>query len=605
MNPVHMVLQGLFSKGAVVGVGIVGVVVVVGGGGVVGVVVGAVVGVGIVSDVGGGGGGVVVVVVGVGVVVVGVVLLVMLVVVVVVVVLLVIPTPTPFVQIRRSMASVFNTFLSLTWWPDTQGVLVFLFVVLLVKYLSSVRPKNLPPGPPALPFIGHMLDISIKDPIGSFVKIYEKYGDVISLRLANRDCILLSGYKTFKEAFVEQGDIFSDRASYPLNERLSGGLGLFSSSGHVWKQQRRFALSTLKNFGVGKKTLENSIVQESRYLCEALHTYQGLPFDPEHTLTNAVANIICSLVFGHRFEYEDHHFHQILQYSDDVFQLPVTNWGRLYNRFPTLMYWLPGKHQTAFVNLSKVKDFIREEIRQHRQDRNPDSPRDYIDCYLEEIEKCKDSQAKFTEENLVWCVVDLFGAGTETTSNTLRWAMLYMAKYPAVQEKVQAEIDQVIGQTRPPSMEDRALMPYTYAVVHEIQRFSNIVPLTPPRVANRDSTVGGHFIPKGMMIVPFLKPILQDREEYSTPDEFNPGHFLEDSGRFMKRENFIPFSIGNVDSKRACPGEQLARMELFLFFTSLMQRFRVRAPEGETLGLDRMVGITLGPKPFRICVVPR
>ncbi|KAI4879154.1 hypothetical protein NFI96_032752 [Prochilodus magdalenae] len=60
-----------------------------------------------------------------------------------------------------------------------------------------------------------------------------------------------------------------------------------------------------------------------------------------------------------------------------------------------------------------------------------------------------------------------------------------------------------------------------------------------------------------------------------------------------------------VDSKRACPGEQLARMELFLFFTSLMQRFRVRAPEGETLGLDRMVGITLGPKPFRICVVPR
>ncbi|XP_072552330.1 cytochrome P450 2J4-like [Salminus brasiliensis] len=498
------------------------------------------------------------------------------------------------------MVSYISSLLNLTWKVDMQGVLIFLCIILLLKYLSDVRHKNLPPGPFPLPIIGNMLDISFTDPVGSFRKVCEKYGDVSALHFGGQDCILLSGYKSFKEAFVEQGDTFSDRAAYPVNDRLSKGLGLLYSSGHKWRHQRRFALSTLKNFGVGKKTLENSILQESHYLREALHSQQGCPFDPHHVLNNAVANIICSLVFGHRFEYDDHYFHQILQYSDDAFQLPATNSGRFYNWFPTIMDWLPGKHQTAFANLPKVKNFIQEEIQRHKQDRNRDDPRDYIDCYLEEIETCKDSQAEFTEENLMWCVVDLFGAGTETTTNTLKWALLYMAKYPRVQEKVQAEIDQVIGQTRLPSMEDRALMPYTYAVIHEIQRFANIIPFTPPRVANKDTTVAGRPIPKGVMVLPLLIPILHDRNEYSTPDEFNPGHFLDENGKFVKRENFIPFSIG----KRACPGEQLARMELFLFFTSLMQHFTFHAPVGQTLGLEQTMGITLGPRPYRIRAVP-
>ncbi|KAK6320589.1 hypothetical protein J4Q44_G00096960 [Coregonus suidteri] len=168
-------------------------------------------------------------------------------------------------------------------------------------------------------------------------------------------------------------------------------------------------------------------------------------------------------------------------------------------------------------------------------------------------------------------------------------------------QKVQVEIDEVIGSARQPSMDDRAEMPYTYAVIHEIQRFGNIVPFTPPRVASKDTTVAGYLVPKGTMVLPMLKPILQDRNEYATPDQFNPGHFLDKNGRFVKKDNFIPFSIG----KRMCPGEQLARMELFLFFTCLLQRFTFTPPQGWELGLEGQVGIISGPKPFKICVLPR
>ncbi|XP_030642008.1 cytochrome P450 2J6 isoform X2 [Chanos chanos] len=486
-------------------------------------------------------------------------------------------------------------------WIDTQGVLLFLFVLLLVKYINDIWPRNIPPGPLPLPIVGNLLDVGFKDPTGSFKKLTEKYGDVITLQMGPNRIIVFSGTKIFKEAFVEQADIFTNRPPFPLNKKLGNGLGLILSSGHMWKQQRRFALFTLKHFGVGKKTLENSILQEARYLSDVLEAKKGLPFDPHQTLTNAVANIICSLVFGHRYEYDDHFFHQTLQYSNEVFQLPATTCGRLYNSFPTIMSILPGKHKRAFENLKKVKSFILDEIRKHKEDRNPSNPRDYIDCYLNEIETCKDSQAEFTDDNLVYCVIDLFGAGTETTANTLKWGLLFMAKYPSVQEKVQAEIDQIIGQSRQPTMEDRINLPYTYAVIHEIQRFANIVTFTPPRVANKDTTIGGYHIPKDVLIVPLLSTILHDKNDYATPDQFNPAHFLDENGQFRKRENFIPFSIG----KRSCPGEQLAKMELFLFFTCLMQRFTVHAPEGEVLGLKRTVGITSGPLPFNICAVPR
>uniref|UniRef100_A0A9J8CHN5 Uncharacterized protein n=1 Tax=Cyprinus carpio carpio TaxID=630221 RepID=A0A9J8CHN5_CYPCA len=378
-------------------------------------------------------------------------------------------------------------------------------------------------------------------------------------------------------------------------------VGLIFSSGHMWRQQRRFALATLKYFGVGKKTLENSILQECRFLCDSIQTERGLPFNPQHLVTGAVANIICGLVFGHRFEYDDHKFHLMQEYLDDIFQLPISNWGRLYNHFPTLMSMLPGKHQTAFASMSELQPFLQEEIRKHKEERDPSNPRDYIDCYLDEIEKCKDSEAEFTEENLIYCVVDLFGAGTETTSNTLRWALLFMVKYPEVQEKVQSEIDQVIGQTRQPLMDDRTNLPYTYAVIHEIQRFANIITFTPPRMANKDTTVGGRLISKGVMVLPLLKSILQDKNEYSTPYEFNPAHFLDENGKFLKKDSFIPFSIG----KRMCPGEQLARMELFLFFTSLMQCFTFQPLEGQTLSLKGTIGVSSGPGPFQIHAVPR
>ncbi|KAH0516618.1 Cytochrome P450 2J3, partial [Microtus ochrogaster] len=211
-----------------------------------------------------------------------------------------------------------------------------------------------------------------------------------------------------------------------------------------------------------------------------------------------------------------------------------------------------------------------------------------------------DNTTSFNEENLITTTLDLFFAGTETTSTTLRWALLCMALYPEVQEKVQAEIDRVIGQGRQPSLADRASMPYTNAVIHEVQRMGNIIPFNVPREVVVATKLAGFDLPKGIMVLTNLTALHRDPKEWATPDVFNPEHFLE-NGEFRKREAFLPFSMG----KRACLGEQLARSELFIFITSLIQKFTFKPPVNEKLSLQSRTSVTLSPVNHRICAIPR
>ncbi|XP_044278232.1 cytochrome P450 2J2-like, partial [Varanus komodoensis] len=294
------------------------------------------------------------------------------------------------------------------------------------------------------------------------------------------------------------------------------------------------------------------------------------------------------------FDYSDSKFQKLLQLIDKNMDIQDSVWMQLYKAFPALVKYLPGPHQTLLNIWRNLKSFVREIVDKHKEDWNPHETRDFIDAYLNEMAK-EDAAPSFHEENLLQSALDLFAAGTETTSATVRWALLYMALHPDIQAKVQAEIDSVIGQSRQPAVEDRDRMPYTNAVIHEVQRIGNIVPLNVPRMATRDTTLAGFFLPKGTVIMPSLTSVLLCKDEWETPNVFNPDHFLE-NGSFRKREAFIPFSAG----KRVCLGEQLARTELFLFFTALIQKFTFQPPENVTLSCNARAGFTLAPPPYRI-----
>nr|XP_048309069.1 cytochrome P450 2J4-like isoform X2 [Myodes glareolus] len=415
--------------------------------------------------------------------------------------------------------------------------------LLLTNYLINRRPKNCPPGPWRLPFVGNLLQLDLEQSHLAVQQFVKKYGNLISLDFGNIPSVVITGLPLIKEAFTHMEQNFLKRPITPLRKRVFNDNGLIMSNGQTWKEQRRFALMTLKNFGLGKKSLEQRIQEEASYLVETIGEEKGQPFDPHFKINNAVSNIICSITFGERFEYHDSRFQELLRLLDEVTCLEASMMCLLYNVFPSIMKYLPGSHQTVFRNWEKLKLFVSHMMHSHQKDWNPAEPRDFIDAFLTEMSKCQDkTTTSFNEENLICSTLDLFFAGTETTSTTLRWALLYMAVDSVVQEKVHTEIDRVIDHGRQPSTADRESMPYTNAVIHEVQRMGNIIPLNVPREVTADSTLAGFHLRKGTMVLSNLTALHINHKKRATPDTFNPEDFLE-NGEFKKRESFLPFSM--------------------------------------------------------------
>ncbi|XP_042316969.1 cytochrome P450 2C42-like [Sceloporus undulatus] len=277
---------------------------------------------------------------------------------------------------------------------------------------------------------------------------------------------------------------------------------------------------------------------------------------------------------------------------------------QLLNSFPSFMGFIPGPHHRLIPNAMQAKDFILEQAKEHRATLEPNNPRDFIDCFYIKMDQEKHHHAsEFDTENLFISTLDLFAAGTETTSTTLRFGFLILLKYPEIEEKVHEEIDQVVGRSRRPCMADRGQMPYTDAVLHEIQRFISLVPLSIPHAVVKDTPFRQYIIPKGTTVIPDLTSVLHDSKEFPNPTKFDPQHFLNKDGSFRKSDYFMPFSAG----KRICAGEGLARMELFLFFTTILQNFKLK-PLMDPKEIDitpLMSGLTRVPQTYKLCAVPR
>ncbi|XP_052522246.1 cytochrome P450 2J2-like [Tympanuchus pallidicinctus] len=491
------------------------------------------------------------------------------------------------------------------FWPISQLeklnasmlLVVLVMLLLIIDFVRKRRPRNFPPGPQLFPLVGTIVDL--RQPLHlEMQKLTARYGNIFSVQFGGLTFVVVSGYQMVREALVHQAEIFADRPHIPLLQEIFRGFGLISSNGHIWRQQRKFVLATLKNTVV---SFESKVQEESQYLVEAMEEEKGQPFDPHYKINSAVSNIICSITFGNRFDYHDSNFQELLHLLAETLLLIGSFWGQLYNAFPLIMRWLPGPFRKIFRHWQKLQRFVRGVIAKHKENLDQSDLGDYIDCYLKEIEKFKDdTNSYFHEENLLCSTLDLFLTGTETTATAIRWALLYMAVYPHIQEKVQLEIDAVIGQCRRPTMEDKEHMPYTSAVLSEVLRMGNIVPLGVPRMSTNDTTLAGFHVPKGTTLLTSLTSIMFDKNVWETPDTFNPEHFLE-NGQYRRREAFLPFSAG----KRACPGEQLARTELFIFFTSLLQKFTFQAPSATVLSFAFTISLTRCPKPFQLCALPR
>nr|QLC36630.1 cytochrome P450 2K4-like [Kryptolebias hermaphroditus] len=543
---------------------------------------------------------------------------------------------------------------------DLQSVSLFgVFVALLILHFlySSFYSQETqePPGPRPVPLFGNLFQMDLRRLNQSLFDLSKKYGPVFQVYFGSQKVVVLSGYRTIKQALVNHANEFGDREIAPASFDLTKDLGIVFSNGDLWKEMRRFALTTLRDFGMGKKRSEDIIVEECQYVINEFEQLEGKASDNTKFFNYAATNIVSVLMFGKRFDYKDQVFRAMVERDNELIRLLGTASISVYNCFPWLGPFL--KDWRDYIKHVKAsREDVKQIIADLKETLDPEVCRCFVDAFLIRKKQLEDSESEnshFNDDNLLYSVINLIEAGNDTTANTLKWSLLYMAKYPHVQDRVQEELSRVVG-SRQVQSEDRKNLPYTDAVIHETQRFADLVPLALPHTTCQDVTLQGYFIKKvnrslqsffffGTTVFPLLTSVLYDESEWESPHSFNPSHFLDDEGKFIRRDAFMPFSAGTLQTiiiidrfqcfyrkdyvsalaiqnpyrgpyltlpagRRACLGEGLARMELFLFFTSLLQRFRFTPPpgvSGDEVDLTPVVGLTLSPRPQKLCVVQR
>jgi 26-hydroxylase len=341
----------------------------------------------------------------------------------------------------------------------------------------------------------------------------------------------------------------------------------------------------------------------------SINNLNGEAVDLRPMLALSVSNVICNIMMSVRFSLDDPKFRR--------FNFLIEEGMRLFGEIvtvdyiPTVQYIptkLKAKNKIA-KNRAEMFEFYREVIDDHKATFDPNNIRDLVDTYIAEIETAKQEgrsellfEGKDHDQQIMQVMGDLFSAGMDTIKTALLWMNVFMLRNPEAMHRVQEELDQVVGRHRLPKIEDLVYLPITEATIFEALRRATIVPLGTTHSPTCDVSLNGYDIPAGACVVPLINSIHMDPKLWDKPDEFNPDRFIDAEGKVQKPEYFMPFGVG----RRMCLGDALAKMELYLFFASMLHTNHITLPEGEPMpSLKGTVGVTISPQEFKVKFIPR
>lgn len=497
-----------------------------------------------------------------------------------------------------AMALLTSQDLFATVWPwCCSWPVIFAFVAVTIAGLVTVKGlasngrqkhKRMPPGPTGLPLLGY-LPFIWKPYHVAFREISEKYGPIIRLQLGIKNVVVLNDVATVREA-LSNPDLLHRPDDFMF--RYLGLKGIVGINGEAWLVNRRYCFHVLRDLGFAKKPMEDHIREELECFVNLLESKKGQPMLIANPLAASVANNISALVFGRRYDLDDPEGRFFVGLLSTFLRraklfcvmdfLPVLR---------VIASYIPGT-RVRIMNyvIEELKKLVRNEVKERGGNVENYAERDFIDGYLRKIQENKGTDSHYTTRYLEGNAINFYGPGTNPVRTVTLWSLYIAASDPeGMQARVQREIDAVVGRQRTPAWEDRVRMPYTMASILETMRWRTPTPLSLHRAAACDTTIGGYHVPAGTLVVPNMWSLNNNPKEWDNPARFDPTRFLTADGKKVDEKPlaFIPFSVG----RRACPGETLALIEVFLYVTTVLQKFKVLPEEGKTLSLEAKHGL--------------
>ncbi|ESO03160.1 hypothetical protein HELRODRAFT_80719, partial [Helobdella robusta] len=415
-----------------------------------------------------------------------------------------------------------------------------------------------------------------------------------------RYVVLLNGRKTVHEALVKHSLNFSSRPMFYMDDFVNpkrSGIVKHPYDDH-FKFHHRICINVLRNLGFGQGIMESRIKIEVEDLVRRIEMKNKQAFDPSFEIVSAVSNVICSIIFGKGWVKEDQEFLEGLNLMYSM--INSANKSLIINFFPILRHFTYYKKiiDNEKVLFGRWQIYINKIV--NRVVKTEESE-NFCRLYLEEAKHF--ANVTFDEDQFIGTITDLFAAGVDTTATTLRWFIVMMANNQDVQKKIQDELERVVGLKKVPSLENKPNLPITEAAILEVMRFKTLLPFAFPHWTTKQTIIDNILIPNNVMVMPNLYSVHMNTDDWNEPEKFKIERFLnEDQTQVVRRDLIMPFSLG----KRACLGEVLAKQEIFLFASTLLQKFNIVPSEGEEkIFVTEKIGLTNTPSPYKVRFICR
>ncbi|KAL3870427.1 hypothetical protein ACJMK2_038495 [Sinanodonta woodiana] len=394
-----------------------------------------------------------------------------------------------------------------------------------------------------------------------------------------------------KKAFAEKGysDVLNDRpdtfyAKYIMDD--SKGV-IFGKYGPTFIRLRKTMYKGLKMYGEGVQQFESIAHKELEGLTKSISDLGGKDFDPKPFLSRSLANLIGILLTGSILDEADADL--IWKYNNNVNDLFEMSTEVMLYAFPFLRFMPVELGRRYRLTIRSKKELLAKFFFLHKEMYVPGRERGLIDALfkLQSQGKGVGDTQWLTDSQIKAFIQDVIEAGLLTTRNFLLCILLLLLHHHECVDRMYEEIVEVVGLERSPSLKDRPAMPYTEAVILEALRYVTHAPLGVPHGAMEDVELEGYWIPKGCMLFINIWTAHHDPTIWGDPWIFRPDRFLDDNSELLPpehtlRQSLVTFGAG----KRVCVGENLAKSRIFLYLTTLIQKFDFLLPKGGIVPSD-------------------
>ncbi|GMH21510.1 hypothetical protein Nepgr_023352 [Nepenthes gracilis] len=477
-------------------------------------------------------------------------------------------------------------------------VLVSFFLSRILRTNNSASTKRFSPSPPKLPIIGNLHQLG-KYPHRSLESLSRKYGDLMLLHLGNKPTLVVSSASATQQIMKTHDLIFSNRPHLSMPDRLlyNGKDVGFAPYGEYWKQMRSVVVLQLLS---SKRVQSFRAIrrEEVALMMEKIGRLIPFPMNLSKLLITLTNDMVCRVAFGRKYSGEEDdaaNFQEILRRYSELLgtfyfgdYIPRLAWIQRVNGFDAKVSRVAKDFDRLLEGI--LEEHMDRQNKQKNDDKKGDMAKDFVDVLLE-IQTDNTVGFQIDRDSIKAQILDVFGAGTNTTYAVLEWAMTELLMHPKIMKKLQKEVRGVVGSKAEVTEDDLEKMNYLRAVIKETLRLHPPGPLLVPHESTEDVKINDYDIVAGTRVIVNAWAIQRDPASWEAPNEFYPDRFLNSIIDFKGQDfQLIPFGAG----RRGCPGLLFAMVIDELILANILHKFDWSLPTGDggkALDMSESIGI--------------